>query len=266
MNAYCEDYQTPLHVVVKQRNHAIATILLNAKADPNLIILPSPHGHSGGSTNSSCKNPADQRLSVKRKDEASTALLEACLHRDLGMIELLLKHGSRDDDCKAISVISHDDIIVGKILALKAHQDSENKINTPYINDYILVNFKKTVLTSSIFPTSAVNINWHKLGLDRVCEKWLVNAALRINPRLRLCPRNQNLGLQAITRLDLSSNCLKSPGNIWSLVSLKHLNLSHNKLIDLGNTPIVSPSLEELLIQDNELETLPDDLFSLGVV
>jgi len=41
VNAYCEDYQTALHVAVKQKNHAIATALLNAKADPNLLILPS---------------------------------------------------------------------------------------------------------------------------------------------------------------------------------------------------------------------------------
>ncbi|OXA37186.1 Leucine-rich repeat serine/threonine-protein kinase 1 [Folsomia candida] len=265
VNAYCEDYQTPLHVVVKQRNHAIATMLLNAKADPNLPILPSPNNSAGTGTINRSKNPADQRC-IKRKDEASTALLEACLHRDLGMIELLLKYGSRDDDCKAIAVISHDDIIVGKILALKSHLDSENKINSSYINDYILLNLKKvSALTSSVFPTCAVNINWHNQKLDRVCEQWLINASIRINPRLRLCPRNQNLGLQAITRLDLSSNVLKSlPRIVWCLCSLKHLNLSHNKIesIDLTSGTIVSPSLEEILLNENELEVLPEELFT----
>lgn len=57
-------------------------MLLNAKADPNLPILPSPNNSAGTGTINRSKNPADQRC-IKRKDEASTALLEACLHRDV---------------------------------------------------------------------------------------------------------------------------------------------------------------------------------------
>ena len=32
--------------------------------------------------------------------KGSTCLVEACLNRDMGMIDLLLKYGARDDDCK----------------------------------------------------------------------------------------------------------------------------------------------------------------------
>ena len=32
--------------------------------------------------------------------KGSTCLVEACMNRDMGMIDLLLKYGARDDDCK----------------------------------------------------------------------------------------------------------------------------------------------------------------------
>jgi hypothetical protein len=35
------------------------------------------------------------------------------------MIDLLLKHGARDDESKALQISAKDEIILGKILALK---------------------------------------------------------------------------------------------------------------------------------------------------
>lgn len=32
----------------------------------------------------------------------STALVEACRNRDVPLVDLLLKHGARDDDCKGL--------------------------------------------------------------------------------------------------------------------------------------------------------------------
>lgn len=244
VNAYCEDYQTALHVAVKQRSHVIASSLLNAKADPNLPILPAP-------SSSNISSPFDHQSRAKRRMESSTALVEACLQRDLGMIELLLKYGARDDDCKAMAYVCKDDIIVGKILALKAHQDSENKINITFINENVLKRIKKPLLASSVLPTSAVNVNWHNQRLDRISEPWLVSAALKINPKLRLNPRNQALAIHAITRLDLSSNNLeKIPEVIWTICSVKYLNLSQNHIERLEfPQSIVAVWLEELLLQ-----------------
>lgn len=37
--------------------------------------------------------------------KGSTCLVEACMNRDMGMIDLLLKYGARDDDCKVIHYI-----------------------------------------------------------------------------------------------------------------------------------------------------------------
>ena len=45
LNIYCEDFQTALHLAVKQGNHTIASSLLAAKADPNLPIHPPPSQH-----------------------------------------------------------------------------------------------------------------------------------------------------------------------------------------------------------------------------
>jgi len=75
VNAYCEDYQTPLHVAVKQRNHVIATMLLNAKADANLPIHPSPNS-CGGSSGQGTLNRRNSQNKNKRKEDSSSALVE----------------------------------------------------------------------------------------------------------------------------------------------------------------------------------------------
>ena len=103
--------------------------------------------------------------------QGSTCLVEACRNRDLGMIDLLLKYGARDDECKALMVAATggESVIVSKLLALKANQDLENGINKKGISEFnrIFANkgggFAKvgSLAYSSIFPTTSVMINWH---------------------------------------------------------------------------------------------------------
>jgi ankyrin repeat protein len=52
---------------------------------------------------------------------ASTALVEACRNRDIGMADLLLRHSARDDDCKALCLATRnrDDILTAKLLSIK---------------------------------------------------------------------------------------------------------------------------------------------------
>lgn len=52
---------------------------------------------------------------------ASTALVEACRNRDIGMADLLLRHSARDDDCKALhlATCNKDDILIAKLLSIK---------------------------------------------------------------------------------------------------------------------------------------------------
>lgn len=47
--------------------------------------------------------------------------MEACRNRDIAIVDLLLKHGARDDDCKALSVVvaNQDDILTAKLLSIK---------------------------------------------------------------------------------------------------------------------------------------------------
>jgi Leucine-rich repeat (LRR) protein len=62
----------------------------------------------------------------------------------------------------------------------------------------------------------------------------LIDAAVRLNPKLRLSPRCQQSALHAITWLDLSNNDLSEvPAAIFQMQSLKILVLSQNKLVSL---------------------------------
>ena len=89
------------------------------------------------------------------------------------MIDLLLKYGARDDECKALMVVGGESVIVSKLLALKANQDLENTINKKGISEFnrIFANkggFAKvgSLAYSSIFPTTSVMINWHNQVSD----------------------------------------------------------------------------------------------------
>jgi Leucine-rich repeat (LRR) protein len=109
----------------------------------------------------------------------------------------------------------------------------------------------KALLSTSILPTTPVTINWHGQRMEKICEQWLVSGALKLNPRLRLCPRTQDLALHAITRLDVSSNALTSlPPLLFTLSSLTYLNLSLNKIQTITFPKVISaPLLQELLLQ-----------------
>ena len=99
----------------------------------------------------------------------------------MGMIDLLLKYSARDEECKALGVAasSGDELVMSKLLALKANQDPETGVNKAGIND--VVNGGQGVGTgaggsslpglgaavgslaySSVFPSSSVMINWHQ--------------------------------------------------------------------------------------------------------
>ena len=77
------------------------------------------------------------------------------------MIDLLLKHGARDIDCKAlyVAVQARDDTIIAKLLALKSHLDPENKINKKAGSP--VEGHRTFVGLSPVLPTNAVMINWH---------------------------------------------------------------------------------------------------------
>ena len=47
---------------------------------------------------------------------------------------------------------------------------------------------------SSIFPSTSVMVNWHQQGcLTHLKDQWLIDAAVRLNPKLRLSPKCQQV-------------------------------------------------------------------------
>lgn len=140
---------------------------------------------------------------------------------------------------------------------------------------------------SSIFPNVPTMINWHnqKCHLSQIRSEWLIDAALHVNPKLKQNPRCHDIGLFAITRLDISNNSLTSlPITVFQLSSLRYLNVAQNKIEKLPVPDISSPKrsrhrrrsksetaklkydcpvLEEIYLQDNRLEFIPEALFNV---
>lgn len=56
--------------------------------------------------------------------QSESCLEEACKHRDITLIDALLKHGARDDSAKAlkIAIQNKDDILMAKLLAIRVSQ------------------------------------------------------------------------------------------------------------------------------------------------
>ena len=184
------------------------------------------------------------------------------------MIDLLLKHGARDEDSKALFIASRDDVILGKLLTLKAYVDPEGILDATELQQHHREGVGKKLLSTSLLPTVPVNVNWHAQRLSKVSDTWLVSAGLKLNPKLRLAPgRGESMGLQAITRLDLSNNSLDSiPPSIFKLSSLIYLNLSGNKITRVCLPPqshhSFSAHLQEFLLQENRIDSCPSAVFT----
>lgn len=133
LDMYCNNNtETALHAAVKGKHYEIAVALINAGANPNLIIKPYHDINEVFSlfisklhcilyycflfqTLSCCSVEEDSSYGQ------STALVEACKNRDVMMVDLLLKHSARDDDCKALAVVVHnkDETLTAKLLSTK---------------------------------------------------------------------------------------------------------------------------------------------------
>ncbi|XP_031347203.1 leucine-rich repeat serine/threonine-protein kinase 1-like isoform X2 [Photinus pyralis] len=289
IDMYCNNNtETALHAAVKGKHYDIVLALLNFGANPNIIIR-SYHDINDDIDifyNMNCCSAEELNYSQ------STALVEACRNRDVPLVDLLLKFGARDDECKAISltVQNKDETLIAKLLSVKAHPDPEYKINkkamTESINSPQFSIFSNvTQLTySSLFPNTPTMINWHnqRCHLSQIRSQWLTDAALHLNQKLKQNPRSYDIALYAITRLDISNNSLTSlPLSVFQLYSLKYLNVAQNKIEKLP-VPMESPKknnrrkkggkddlcygcpvLEELYIQDNRLDHIPEAIFKL---
>lgn len=118
--------------------------------------------------------------------------------------------------------------------------------------------------------------------LDFIQERWLLEAALHLNPKLRTAtPFSSSIVLSAITRIDVAKNRLRElPLAVFQLASLRILNVANNLIEELPAGTTTSnqetpkrkneagstwncPVLEELHLEHNRLESLPKIIFEL---
>lgn len=268
LDTYCDyNSKTALHLAVTRRYHKIATALLVNGSDPNLPILTKCSNDeqqqpgfkdlnltsSTDTTDNSSKNEiindhSDISSLPWLTNLRSTCLKEACLANDDVMCDILIRYGAMDTNNVALEIAASNNknnSLVSKLLALHTNVDHEFKINKK-CNVEFAARYKQnekqslkslfgTVTTfSSMFPSSPVMIDWHNLKyIKRVEPQWLIEASLRHNKRLK----HPTTSLMAITRLDLSNNGMKTVHPvIFRLPSLRELNLSKNRLESLCDT------------------------------
>lgn len=108
----------------------------------------------------------------------------ACSIGDTSIVELLLKHGARDDECKALAaaMMSKNQHLITTLLGTKSFADPEHKINKKAMTDNIVSQFGglSSLTYSNIFPSTPVMINWHsqRCKLESIKSQWLVRLFL----------------------------------------------------------------------------------------
>ncbi|KAG7189414.1 hypothetical protein KM043_017118 [Ampulex compressa] len=259
LDVYCNNNtDTALHTAVKGKHTEVVAALLQAGADPNLPV----------------KVPYDQGDS---ETNYSSALIIACENHDIKIADLLLKHGAVDNTCKAVKIAAQnrDEPLTAKLLSIKAYPDSEYKINKKAMTEctqtshFSALSSFGNVTYSTLFPNTATMINWHnqQCHLSQIRSQWLIDAVLHVNKKLSA--KNNDLVLYAITRIDISHNSITSiPSSVFYLQSLRYLNMAQNKIDALSAEPKnpkdkLCPVLEEMYLQDNRLEQLPEFIMHL---
>ncbi|XP_034942841.1 leucine-rich repeat serine/threonine-protein kinase 1 [Chelonus insularis] len=258
LDIYCNNNtETALHAAVKAGHTDVVAILLQAGANPNLPIKVIDNSDGEGST--------------------STVLTIASYNRDIKIADLLLKHGAIDNECRALKIAAQnrDEVLTAKLLSIKAHPDPEYKINKKAMTEgtqtshFSALSSFGNVTYPSLFPNTPTMINWHnqQCRLSQIRGQWLIDAVLHVNKKLSV--KNNDLALYAITRIDISHNSITTiPSMVFYLQSLKYLNMAQNKIDTLTAEPSsprdkLCPVLEEIYLQDNRLEQLPNFLMNL---
>lgn len=264
--------ETALLASVRGGFFDVTNMLLQHKADPNIVARPLEDPQN------------DPRMTDEIYGFCNSPLAEATRQKSIMMVDLLLNAGAKDDESSALSIAiqNNDEQITCRLLAIKAHPDPDFKINKKAITtpDSDFRPLLGNLTFSSLFPNTATMINWHSnnFRLTNLRSNWLVEAALHCNSKLKGHPKAHQVSLSALTRIDVSHNSLTEiPNEIFTLISLRYLNLSQNKLesipVEDVTTPVRSkrekkfeynvPVLEEIYLQDNRLASIPPALFRL---
>ncbi|XP_055623482.1 leucine-rich repeat serine/threonine-protein kinase 1 isoform X2 [Toxorhynchites rutilus septentrionalis] len=272
--------ETALLAAVRGSFLDVVTLLLQNGADPN-VVARAVEDHN------------DPKSSDEIYGFSNIPLAEATRQKSLAMVDLLLKYGAKDDQSIALSMAieNEDEQIICRLLSIKAHADPDYKINKKAFaqeTEYSSLPIVGSFTYNSLFPSTPTMVNWHSNNcyLPAIKMSWLSEAVLQCNPKLKGHPRCNQLSLAALTRIDISYNCLSHlPPEIFTLGSLRYLNAAQNTIDRIPLPEEIDPNsvyqqqkrrgskipqpeyncpvLEELYLQDNRLQYIPPRLFLL---
>ncbi|XP_061197490.1 leucine-rich repeat serine/threonine-protein kinase 1-like [Saccostrea echinata] len=250
---------TPLHVAVSNSYYEVTDILLKHKADVNILA-----------------NDSGKLIST---------LMMACRRGDSIILDKLFKYGADDLDKQVFTyAVEKRPKMVFTLLKYRTCKDVENeyKINRMDMKNLyrkmseiedsydglisLNLNFRKK------FPVHPVHVKWQDLQhIEMVKEDMLIDISCHHNPEIQTTSLNYPFALFAITKIDISGNKIGSvfPSVFFKLHSLHYLNLSKNQIKtfpDVTNTDDIFVCLEELLLDKNKIEVLPDYLFSVSTL
>ena len=200
------DGNSSLHLTVKRSDrtltsyHQIALLLLQHGANPSKPLI-----NVGGN---------------------SSALAQACSNDDVAMMDLLLGNSAMDDDHAVLSsaVERQNDEMIATVLKYRSHVDTEYQVNHDAVDRH---NFGRR---TKAWPSVAVALNWHGLGLPLVNHAWLHDVCLLHNS-VGAEITNHQVALAAVTRIDVSRNNLSLlPEELFQLPSLRVLSAANNRI------------------------------------
>ena len=183
VDTYSRRGRTPLQVACAAGNTAIVRLLVEkGHADVNLPIAITD------------EDIADMGPVVDGLHCAgSGALIEACQARHSQLVDLLLECGANDHDNRALhaAMLSGDRDLMAKLLCRQVFADPEYRVNKKAVDGgsqmalIVTSGTGRQVQPSSLLPSVAVMLNWHKAGLTHVDVDWLLSASVHLNAKLK---------------------------------------------------------------------------------
>lgn len=247
---------TALHVAVSNSYYDVTDVLLKHKADVNILA------NDGG--------------------KLVSTLMIACKKGDSIILDKLFRYGADDLDKQVFNyAVEKRPKMVFTLLKYRTYKDMENeyKINKMDMRQMyrqmsdmedsfdglnsLNLDFKKK------FPVNPVHIKWQDLQhIESLREETIVDISCHHNPQMVATSVGNPFALFAITKIDISGNKLGPmfPAVFFKLPSLHYLNLSRNQIKifpDVKDRDTLFVCLEELLLDRNKIEVLPDYLFGV---
>lgn len=250
---------TPLHVAVSSSFYEVTDILLKHKADVN--ILANDNGKLISTLMMACKKGDSiilDKLFKYGADDLDKQVFEYAVEKRPRMVFTLLKYRTFKDLENEYKINKMDmRLLYRQMSDLEDSYDGLNSLN---------LDFKKK------FPVNSVHIKWQDLQhIDALKEDTLVDISCHHNPELQATSLSNPFALFAITKIDISGNKIGPmfPAVFFKLPSLHYLNLSKNQIKmfpDVSDNDHLFVCLEELLLDRNKIEVLPDYLFKVSTL